>query len=176
MIDVEEIKRIADINAVLSFYNIIPNRAGFINCIVHHEKKPSMKVYPRTNSVHCFGCGADFDCIGFIMQIEKCSFIEACNQLKSMFRLSDNTKTQNEIKQKYQQILQEKQKQQQQKERQDKLYFYLCDRLHKLEDEYRKNVPKIITDEFRNNTELVEKSFDLVTKINTIEKFLSEII
>lgn len=92
MIDTEELRRLANITTVLAYYGIHPNRAGNINCIAHADSHPSMRVYPRTNSVHCFACGADFDSIGVVIQIEGCDFKTACERLRAIFGLAADTK------------------------------------------------------------------------------------
>ena len=48
-------------------------------CPFHGEKSPSFYVYD--DNYHCFGCGAHGDAIGFVMQSQGLSFMEAVNQL-----------------------------------------------------------------------------------------------
>ncbi len=48
-------------------------------CPFHGEKTPSFYVYD--DHFHCFGCGAHGDAIGFIMQSQGSSFMEAVEQL-----------------------------------------------------------------------------------------------
>ena len=48
-------------------------------CPFHGEKSPSFYVYD--DGYHCFGCGAHGDAIGFVMQSQGLSFIEAVGQL-----------------------------------------------------------------------------------------------
>lgn len=52
-------------------------------CPFHAEKTPSFNVIPSKGFVHCFGCGAHHDAIGFLMQITGASFREAVRQLDS---------------------------------------------------------------------------------------------
>ena len=47
----------------------------------HGEKTPSFYVYD--DHFHCFGCGAHGDAIGFVMQSQGASFMEAVEQLAS---------------------------------------------------------------------------------------------
>jgi DNA primase len=49
------------------------------NCPFHNEKTPSFYVYD--DHFHCFGCGAHGDAIGFVMQSQGISFMEAVEQL-----------------------------------------------------------------------------------------------
>ena len=48
-------------------------------CPFHGEKTPSFYVYD--DGYHCFGCGAHGDAIGFVMQSQGASFIEAVELL-----------------------------------------------------------------------------------------------
>ena len=50
-------------------------------CPFHDEKTPSFTVNEVKGFVHCFGCGAHHDVIGFVMAITGRSFLEACEQL-----------------------------------------------------------------------------------------------
>ena len=76
---VEEIKQQYTMQDILEMYGIRKNRAGFIRCPFHQEKTASMKIYKT--SAHCFGCGADTDVIGFVQQMENCSFKDAFKRL-----------------------------------------------------------------------------------------------
>ena len=77
--NVDEIKAEYSMQDILNMYGIKPNRAGFIRCPFHKEKTASMKVYK--DSVHCFGCGANADVIGFVQQMDQCSFKDAFKRL-----------------------------------------------------------------------------------------------
>lgn len=59
------------------------NKAGFVKCIFHTEKTPSLHLIPRSNKVHCFGCGKTWDTIAFIMEKENISFKKAVRILAS---------------------------------------------------------------------------------------------
>lgn len=172
MIDTQELNRIADITTVLSYYGIYPNRAGFINCIAHRDSRPSMKVYPATNSVHCFSCGADFNSIGVVMQIENCTFLQACDRLRTMFGLSDDRRSQAEIRRKMQAIAEEKRRQKEAKQARQREYAELCEYKHVLERDLLKAIPQPITDDFRENC---ETALTLGLEIIEIEKMLEEI-
>jgi len=50
-------------------------------CPFHNEKTPSFWVSPDKQFYHCFGCGAHGTVVGFLMQYEKLSFIEALEDL-----------------------------------------------------------------------------------------------
>ncbi len=50
-------------------------------CPFHKEKTPSFYVNDDKQFYHCFGCGAHGDAIGFVMQHDNLSFIEAVEAL-----------------------------------------------------------------------------------------------
>ncbi len=50
-------------------------------CPFHDEKTPSFTVSPDKQFYHCFGCGAHGSAIGFLMQYERMSFLEAVEEL-----------------------------------------------------------------------------------------------
>ena len=52
-------------------------------CPFHNEKTPSFYVNDDKQFYHCFGCGAHGDAIGFAMQHDNLSFIEALETLAS---------------------------------------------------------------------------------------------
>ncbi len=53
-------------------------------CPFHDEKTPSFTVVPNKGFYHCFGCGAHGTAIGFLMEYEHMSFVEAVESLASM--------------------------------------------------------------------------------------------
>jgi len=50
-------------------------------CPFHDEKTPSFTVSPSKGFYHCFGCGAHGTAIGFLMEFEHMSFVEAVETL-----------------------------------------------------------------------------------------------
>lgn len=57
-------------------------------CPFHTEKTPSFTVSQNKQFFHCFGCGAHGSAIGFIMQFEHLSFVEAVESLANQFGLA----------------------------------------------------------------------------------------
>lgn len=47
-----------------------------MRCPFHEEKTASMKVYPDTNTYFCYGCGAGYTVIDFVMNYESISYLE----------------------------------------------------------------------------------------------------
>ncbi|MDX1516338.1 MAG: DNA primase, partial [Woeseiaceae bacterium] len=50
-------------------------------CPFHDEKTPSFTVSPTKGFYHCFGCGAHGTAIGFLMEFDHMSFVEAVESL-----------------------------------------------------------------------------------------------
>lgn len=53
-------------------------------CPFHDEKTPSFTVVPAKQFYHCFGCGANGSALGFLMQHDHLSFVEAVEELASL--------------------------------------------------------------------------------------------
>ena len=53
-------------------------------CPFHNEKSPSFTVSPTKQFYHCFGCGAHGTAIGFVMEYQGLSFVEAVHDLAKM--------------------------------------------------------------------------------------------
>ena len=56
-------------------------------CPFHGEKTPSFTVSQAKQFYHCFGCGAHGTAIGFLMEYDKLSFVEAVEDLASRLGL-----------------------------------------------------------------------------------------
>jgi len=50
-------------------------------CPFHTEKTPSFSVVPEKQFYHCFGCGAHGTALGFLMEYDHMSFLEAVEEL-----------------------------------------------------------------------------------------------
>ena len=50
-------------------------------CPFHDEKTPSFTVSPNKGFYHCFGCGAHGTAVGFLMEFDHMSFVEAIESL-----------------------------------------------------------------------------------------------
>jgi DNA primase len=77
--------------SVASFLNglgVTIDRNGFCCCPIHKEKTPSFKIYPETNSFHCFGCNAGGDIIKLAELIYNCNPFEASRMI-----LNENSST-----------------------------------------------------------------------------------
>ena len=83
----ERIKAALDIDRVVSFYGYEPNRQGFVSCPFHSERTASFKIYSKSNSFYCFGCGAGGDVIDFVRLLYGLDFRQACIRLEADFGL-----------------------------------------------------------------------------------------
>ena len=63
--EIKEIKQRLTIATVLNHYNHTPDRNNMLKCPFHEEGTASMRIYPDTNTFHCFGCGKSGDVIEF---------------------------------------------------------------------------------------------------------------
>lgn len=75
--EIEEIKGRLSILTVLSHYGLKPDKNKHVRCPFHDDDKPSCRIYPETNTYHCFGCGKTGDQIQFIQDKENCTKHEA---------------------------------------------------------------------------------------------------
>jgi DNA primase catalytic core len=71
--EISEIKARLSIQTVLQYYNLQPDKNNMLKCPFHADDKPSLKVYPNTNTFNCFGCSANGDVIEFIQKKENCN-------------------------------------------------------------------------------------------------------
>jgi DNA primase len=53
-------------------------------CPFHDEKTPSFTVSPQKGFYHCFGCGAHGTALGFLMEYEHLSFVDAVEALAGL--------------------------------------------------------------------------------------------
>ena len=86
---IERIHTAAKIEEVVGDYVTLRKRgANLIGlCPFHHEKTGSFTVSPSKGIYKCFGCGVSGNAIGFVMEIEQCSYIEAIKQLGKKYHI-----------------------------------------------------------------------------------------
>jgi hypothetical protein len=82
-VDVDRLRAEIDLVEVVGRYVPLKKngREWHGRCPFHEERSPSFTVNPIKGFVHCFGCGAHHDVIGFLMRQCNVSFREACEQL-----------------------------------------------------------------------------------------------
>lgn len=86
---IEKIYSAAKIEEVVGDYVTLKKRgANLIGlCPFHNEKTGSFTVSPSKGIYKCFGCGASGHAVGFIMEIEQCSYVEALKQLGKKYHI-----------------------------------------------------------------------------------------
>lgn len=85
---VQTIKNTITFNDVLTKYGYALNKARFICCPFHKEKTPSLKIYLKDNSFHCFGCGASGDVIKFVQKLFGLTFPETLKKIDMDFGMN----------------------------------------------------------------------------------------
>ena len=86
---IDKIYSAAKIEEVVSDYVTLKKRgANLIGlCPFHNEKTGSFTVSPSKGIYKCFGCGVSGHAVGFIMEIEQCSYVEALKQLGKKYHI-----------------------------------------------------------------------------------------
>ena len=92
MIPRETIDRIfeaAKIEDVVGRYVTLKKRGANLLglCPFHHEKTGSFTVSPSKGIYKCFGCGKAGSAVGFIMEIEQCTYVEALKNLAQTYHI-----------------------------------------------------------------------------------------
>ena len=92
MIDRATVDRILDTAAIADviggFVSLRRRGGNFVACCpFHNEKTPSFSVSPSKGIFKCFGCGKAGHSVGFVMEIEQCSYIEAIRQLAKKYHI-----------------------------------------------------------------------------------------
>ena len=93
MIPRETIDRIfeaAKIEDVVGRYVTLKKRGANLLglCPFHHEKTGSFTVSPSKGIYKCFGCGKAGSAVGFIMEIEQCTYVEALKHLAQTYHIT----------------------------------------------------------------------------------------
>ncbi|MCI1639798.1 MAG: DNA primase [Bacteroidales bacterium] len=92
MIPHETVSKILDtarIEEVISDYITLKRRgANYVACCpFHNEKTPSFYVSPSKGIFKCFGCGKSGTAVGFVMEYEHISYVEALKHLASKYHI-----------------------------------------------------------------------------------------
>lgn len=86
---IDSIYAAAKIEEVVGDYVTLRRRgANLIGlCPFHNEKTGSFTVSPSKGIYKCFGCGKSGHAVGFIMDIEQCSYVDAIKQLGKKYHI-----------------------------------------------------------------------------------------
>ncbi len=82
------LSRIDIVEIVGSFIKLKKRGANYLGlCPFHNEKTPSFTVSPAKEIYKCFGCGRSGNSIGFLMEAEKYSYVEALRWLAAKYNV-----------------------------------------------------------------------------------------
>lgn len=86
---IQQITSRIDIVEIVGEYVKLKKRgANYLgNCPFHNEKSPSFTVSPVKEIYKCFGCGKSGNAIGFLMEHEKFSYVEALKALAARYNI-----------------------------------------------------------------------------------------
>ena len=93
MYDLGRIRATVSMRDVLGRYGIRVDRGGKAACPFHHDRHPSMKIYPGDRGYYCFVCHEGGDVLRFIQRMENCSFGEAARIAAEMGGIEDGRET-----------------------------------------------------------------------------------
>ena len=86
MIDRQTVEKIKDaaniVDVVSEFVTLKKSGANYKGlCPFHNEKTPSFYVSPAKGIYKCFGCGKSGTAVGFVMEHESMTYVEALKYL-----------------------------------------------------------------------------------------------
>ncbi len=92
MISQETIQKIQNqvdiLDVVGSYIKLRKRGVNYLGlCPFHNEKSPSFTVSPAKEIYKCFGCGKSGNSIGFLMDVEKYSYVEALRWLTNKYNI-----------------------------------------------------------------------------------------
>ena len=93
---IQQIKnRIDIIDIIGDFIKLKKRGVNYMgNCPFHNEKSPSFTVSPSKEIYKCFGCGKSGNAIGFVMEHEKYSYVEALKWFAKKYNITVEEKEQ----------------------------------------------------------------------------------
>ena len=83
----DTIKEVLPISDILLSYGVEVKQKNKALCPLHNEKTPSFTIYPKTNTWHCFGCGAGGSSIDFVMAYCGLDSLDAAKKIDVDFNL-----------------------------------------------------------------------------------------
>src|SRR5438477_5076650 len=84
-----ELPLIAIVDIIGRFVKLKKRGANYLGlCPFHNEKTPSFTVSPAKEIYKCFGCGRSGNSIGFLMEHEKYSYVEALRWLAARYNVT----------------------------------------------------------------------------------------
>lgn len=86
----KDINQKADIKRLAESYGFKIDRQDRINCFMHNDKEPSLKLHTETNTWWCYACGEGYTPIDFVMKKENITALEAAKQINKTLNLNVN--------------------------------------------------------------------------------------
>lgn len=184
MIDFKgEILGLVSIHNVVEAYGYTPDNKGFINCPFHSEKTASCKIYPKTNTFYCFGCGAGGNVIDFVSKLNGTNFKDTLKLINRDFDLNLPFDRQITLREKSEFKRRAKKKEEQERkerERKEKIYsdYWLkFDRYKDLLNQRQKLSPKQQNGELDPKFVKILHSLDLAEyELNVAESEVMKIV
>ena len=96
----KEINQKADIKRLAEAYGFKIDRQDRINCFMHNDKEPSLKLHTETNTWWCYACGEGYTPIDFVMKRYNISALEAAKEINRTLNLGVNVDNFNSQKEK----------------------------------------------------------------------------
>ena len=145
----DTIKETLNIADIARFYGLEVKSNNQALCPFHNERTPSFTIYPKTNSWHCFGCGAGGSAIDFVMAYCGLDSLEAAKKLDmdyqlGLFDCKPSPEELHRLKEQQEQRNADKGLNKAFEDYINKAYNLLCDYLHLLHDWKAMYAPKTI--------------------------------
>ena len=84
----KEINQKADIKRLAEAYGFKIDRQDRINCFLHNDKEPSLKLHTETNTWWCYACGEGYTPIDFVMKMHNISALDAAKEINRKLTLN----------------------------------------------------------------------------------------
>ena len=84
----KEINQKADIRRLAEAYGFKIDRQDRINCFLHNDKEPSLKLHTETNTWWCYACGEGYTPIDFVMKMHNISALDAAKEINRKLTLN----------------------------------------------------------------------------------------
>ena len=84
----KEINQRADIKRLAEAYGFKIDRQDRINCFLHNDKEPSLKLHTETNTWWCYACGEGYTPIDFVMKMHNISALDAAKEINRKLTLN----------------------------------------------------------------------------------------
>ena len=147
---VQKIKDRLTMRDILLRYGYEANKKGFVCCMFHNEKTPSMKIFEK--DYHCFGCGENGDMITFVQKLFNLSFQEVLKKIDIDFGLNlYGDKTFEELRKSHYQTKQLQAKMEREKAEREQVeneYWAVFDEWKRLDENKRNYAPKTPDEEW----------------------------